>query len=187
MPPPHSLAVQKVHDGLQDVVSILCNAAASAGRDIAGALHLAQDVTHLLHALLNVRLETGDRNAQAAQHPPQLRPGPAWPSGPPRLASATAPGPPNLSLAHRPPLLSQVYLVAKTRLSSSRTLLSFTCSSLRMSLASVSSWRKNRLEKLSGCLAQPWGVVSLHPKCTPGQGEAHQSSDTVGQRDPIQE
>ena len=112
----HSLAVQEVHDGLQDVVSILCHAAAGAGGDIAGALHLAQDVPHLLNAFLDVGLEAEDGSGQGGQFSP---------IGPPAWPRSSDPMPP--------------HLVANTRLSSSRTLLSFTCSSFRMSLASVSS------------------------------------------------
>ena len=54
-----SLAVQELHDGLQDVVSILRHA---AGVPYVGtSLHLRQDVSHLLHVLLNMRLETAER------------------------------------------------------------------------------------------------------------------------------
>jgi hypothetical protein len=57
---PPSLAVQKIHDGLQHIVCILGHAAAGTGRYIACALHLAQDVTHLSDAFLNVWLEAVD-------------------------------------------------------------------------------------------------------------------------------
>lgn len=54
----HSLAVQELHDGLQHIVGILGHAAAGAGWHIARPLHLAQDIAHLPHTLLNVGLET---------------------------------------------------------------------------------------------------------------------------------
>lgn len=91
----HSLAVQQVHDGLQDIVSILRDTAAGAGGDVAGALHLAQDVTHLLHTLLDVWLETEDHNTQAAQHIPPRAPSLAPASGPPRPLLCPLPLPPH--------------------------------------------------------------------------------------------
>lgn len=51
-----SLAIQELHDWLQNVVSILGHAAGIS--HIGGSLHLSQDVSHLLHILLNMRLET---------------------------------------------------------------------------------------------------------------------------------
>lgn len=50
-----SLAVQELHDGLQDVVGVLGDAAGVP--HVGGAFHLSQDVSHLLHVLLDVRLE----------------------------------------------------------------------------------------------------------------------------------
>lgn len=51
-----SLAVQELHDWLQDVVSILGHAAGIS--HIWGSLNLSQDVSHLLNIFLNMRLET---------------------------------------------------------------------------------------------------------------------------------
>lgn len=50
-----SLAVQKLHDGLQDVIGVLRDAAGVP--HVGGALDLSQDVSHLLDVFLNVRLE----------------------------------------------------------------------------------------------------------------------------------
>lgn len=44
---------------MQHIVSILGHTAAGTGWHITRALHLAEDVTHLLDALLNVWLEAG--------------------------------------------------------------------------------------------------------------------------------
>lgn len=52
------LAVKKVHDGLEDVVSILCYAAASTCWHISRSLHLAKYIAHLLDIFFNVWLET---------------------------------------------------------------------------------------------------------------------------------
>ena len=52
-----SLAIKKVHDGLQDVVGILCEAAVAVSRNV-GPLHLAQDIPHLPYTHFNVGLET---------------------------------------------------------------------------------------------------------------------------------
>lgn len=57
----HSLAIQEVHNRLQDVVSILSHAAAGTGRHIPSAFHLAQDVSHLLHTVFYVGLKTGGK------------------------------------------------------------------------------------------------------------------------------
>lgn len=61
-----SLAVQELHDGLQDVIGVLGDAAGVP--HVGGALHLSQDVSHLLHVLLDVRLEAsgtgGDANSE---------------------------------------------------------------------------------------------------------------------------
>ena len=54
-----SLAVQELHDGLQDVVSVLRHTAGVA--HVGSSLDLSQDVAHLLHILLNMRLETAGR------------------------------------------------------------------------------------------------------------------------------
>lgn len=59
-----SLLVQELHDGLQDVVGILGNAAGIP--HVGSSLHLSQDVSHLLHVLLYVRLETTRGNAEEA-------------------------------------------------------------------------------------------------------------------------
>lgn len=52
------LAVKEVHDGLQDVVSILCHAAAGARWHVSCSFHLAKYVAHLLNVFFNVWLET---------------------------------------------------------------------------------------------------------------------------------
>lgn len=51
-----SLAVQELHDGLQDVVSILGHTAGIP--DIRRSFYLRQDVAHLLHILFDMRLKT---------------------------------------------------------------------------------------------------------------------------------
>lgn len=53
--PTVSLAIQELHDWLQYVVSILGYAAGIS--HIWGALHLSQDISHLLHILFYMRLE----------------------------------------------------------------------------------------------------------------------------------
>lgn len=53
--PTVSLAIQELHDWLQNVVSILGYAAGIS--HIRGALHLSQDISHLLHILFYMRLE----------------------------------------------------------------------------------------------------------------------------------
>lgn len=52
------LAVKEVHDGLEDIVGILCHAAASTCWHVSCPLHLAKYVTHLLDIFFNVWLET---------------------------------------------------------------------------------------------------------------------------------
>lgn len=61
-----SLAIQEVHNGLKHIVSVLCEAAISISRDVR-TLYLAQDVTHLFHTLLDVRLETTHKHTQNTQ------------------------------------------------------------------------------------------------------------------------
>lgn len=51
----HLLAVQEVHDGLQDIVSLLDHTA--IGRDSL-TFDLCQDVSHLPHIVLDLGLET---------------------------------------------------------------------------------------------------------------------------------
>lgn len=53
--PTVSLAIQELHDWLQNIVSILGYAAGIS--HIWGSLHLSQDIAHLLHILFYVRLE----------------------------------------------------------------------------------------------------------------------------------
>lgn len=53
-----SLAIQELHDWLQNVVSILGYAAGVP--HVWGSLHLSQDVSHLLHVLFYVRLEASE-------------------------------------------------------------------------------------------------------------------------------
>lgn len=53
--PAVSLAIQELHDWLQNIVSILGYAAGIS--HVWGPLHLSQDVSHLLHILFYVRLE----------------------------------------------------------------------------------------------------------------------------------
>lgn len=52
------LAVEEVHDGLQDVVGVLRHTAAGARRDVSCPLHLTKYVAHLLYVFFDVRLET---------------------------------------------------------------------------------------------------------------------------------
>ncbi len=52
------LAVKEVHDGLEDVVGVLCHTAASTCWHVSCPLHLAKYVSHLLDIFFNVWLET---------------------------------------------------------------------------------------------------------------------------------
>lgn len=108
----HLLAVQEVHDGLQDIVSLLDNAA--IGWD-GLSLDLGEDVSHLPDVVLDLGLE--------ATSPHE---------------SSTLETDRETSLGTR---VKRPYLTAKMWLRSSMTLLSLFCSSLRKSLASTCSWK----------------------------------------------
>lgn len=106
----HLLAVQEVHDGLQDVVSLLDHAA--VGWD-GLSFDLGKDVPHLPDVVLDLGLEAEiTARKQLVGNGPQNQPG---------------------TRSKRP------YLTAKMWLRSSMTLLSLFCSSFRKSLASTCS------------------------------------------------
>lgn len=108
----HLLAVQEIHDGLQDVVSLLDHAA--IGRDRL-TFDLGEDVPHLPDVVLNLGLKT---------------------TTPPQNKAAFLVN----RLLTRPQEHKETHLTAKMWLRSSMTLLSLFCSSLRKSLASTLSW-----------------------------------------------
>lgn len=67
----YSLAVQEVHERPEHTVCILSHRGPCVGGRVPWAPHLAQDVSHLSHALINPHLET-------------TRVPPVWPSSTPR-------------------------------------------------------------------------------------------------------
>lgn len=112
----HLLAVQEVHDGLQDIVSLLDNAA--IGWD-GLTFDLSKDVAHLPDVVFDLGLETTSHT-----HKRSIL----------ETDSETSQG---RRLEHS----RETHLTAKMWLRSSMTLLSLFCSSLRKSLASTLSWK----------------------------------------------
>lgn len=111
----HLLAVQEVHDGLQNIVSLLDNAA--IGWDSL-TFDLGKDVSHLPDVVLDLGLETTSPHKRSILE----------------TDSETSRG---RRLEHN----KETHLTAKMWLRSSMTLLSLFCSSLRKSLASTWSWK----------------------------------------------
>ena len=111
----HLLAVQEVHDGLQNIVSLLDYAA--IGWD-GLTFDLGKDVPHLPDVVLDLGLETTPPHKSSILE----------------TYSQTSPG---RRLEHD----TEAHLTAKMWLRSSMTPLSLFCSSLRKSLASTLSWK----------------------------------------------
>lgn len=123
----HLLPIKELHERPQHSVSI-CLCSVVVGR----ALDLVEDVSHLTHAAVNTSLKTGGRGDTLLQILQGWR----------RLLPGT----------YSNTLCTCVckcerYLLANTVLKLSRTVLSFTCSSLRMSAASVSNCNTHTNEK----------------------------------------
>ncbi len=75
------LAVKEVHDGLEDIVGVLCHTAASTCWHVSCPLHLAKYVSHLLDIFFNVWLETSGSRTDVTPRIEQKKKTTSWSLG----------------------------------------------------------------------------------------------------------
>lgn len=132
----HLLPIQELHERPQHGVSIcLCSVV------VGWAFDLVEDLSHLTHAAGDTSLETGGIGNKVRCE---------------KLDEKSSAGPAEVASWHSDSVcvVCVRYLLAKTVLKLSRTVLSFTCSSLRMSAASVSNYNTHTWTK-----GKWWSVV----------------------------